>query len=417
MIDLDRPRSLFVRTALALAAAFLLFGLVSTGLLRVTLIQPHTRQAADDLASFLVLVAQIWVELPPHTRGDYERELFRRHRIKVINTEAPLPTDSDAQVYLRYLEEALSRHVGHSVTIHRHPDHSGWLWADFPIGGRIMRLGFRAFAVSLLLVRRITHPLAKMAEATHRIGVGDFGVKLPETGPRELANLAHRLNLMEEQIRQLIENRTTLLAGISHDLRTPLARMRLELEMLRTETNVQLVKGLYHDITEMERLIAQTLLLARGFDGEQESRVEINELLRETADEFRKAGSPVDSRTGPPCTRTLRINALRRVVVNLVENALLYSEAKPVMLDCAASEDGHDICVSDSGPGIPAQEHEAIFQPFHRLEGSRSKATGGSGLGLAIVRQLCQANGWQVSVQNRPEGGSRFVVHLPAPNP
>jgi two-component system osmolarity sensor histidine kinase EnvZ len=433
-----KPETLLGRTAQALGLAFLLFGLFSAALLQLTMVQPHTRQAADDLASFLVLVAQIWVELPPDARQDYEKELMRGHELRILQTEAPHPSRSNSNSYLHYLQTALGKHVREPVYIHRHPDHAGWLWADFPMGGRIMRLGFKeqrlqshiflilpflaaiglfvAFALSILLVRRITYPLAAMAEATHRIGEGDFSSSIPETGPREIADLARKLNLMESRIGQLLENRTTLLAGISHDLRTPLARMRLELELLRGEGNQELIEGLHHDIAEMEKLISKTLLLAKGLGDEDEAKTDINALLSGIVDDFRKAGKEIAFQPAHTCVQPIRANALRRVIGNLIDNAVSYSGGKIVTVECTSLGGGTDIRVIDRGPGIPPAEREAIFQPFHRLEDSRNKTTGGSGLGLAIVRQLCQANGWGIETTSPPRGGTIFQLHLPASN-
>jgi len=432
---LIRPATLLGRTAQALALAFLLFGLLAAALLEFTLVRPNTRQAADDLAAFLVLAAQIWVELPPYTRPDYEREMLRRHNLQILQMEAPHPEHPDNHSYLDYLETALSSHLDQPIHVHQHADHPGWLWADLPMGGRTLRLDFRedrlqnptllilplltaiglfiAFALSVLLVRRVTRPLATMAEATHRIGEGDFSATIPETGPRELAELARKLNLMESQIRQLLENRTTLLAGISHDLRTPLARMRLELELLQGEENEELIEGLRTDITEMEKLISQTLLLARGLSGEVEEEVDVNGLLDGIADDFRKTGGDIVFHPTQGCVRTVKTEALKRVVSNLVENAVIYGEGHPVTLECACNGAGTDIRVIDQGPGIPASEREAVFQPFHRVENSRSRATGGSGLGLAIVHQLCRANGWSTQIISPPGGGTVFRVRLP----
>lgn len=435
MKRLFQPVTLLGRTALALGLAFVLFGLLSAALLQYTLVQPHTRQAADDLAAFLVLVAQIWVELPPNVRPDYEKELLARHQLRIMETEAPHPTRSNSSFYLHYLEAALSRHIGSPVFIHRHADFANWLWADFPMGGRTMRLGFLAdrlqnnmfvilpflallglfiaFAMSILLVRRITRPLAAMADATHRIGEGDFSRLVPETGPLEIAHLARRINQMEGQIRQLIENRTTLLAGISHDLRTPLARMRLELELLRHDDNDELVDELHDDIEEMEKLIGQTLLLARGLSGEEESSIDINALLHGIAQQFTGPTQQIRFRPMPHCVITGRANALKRVITNLVENAVNYGGGKPVDITCERSGTTSIVRVTDQGPGIPPGEQKTIFEPFHRLEGSRNRATGGSGLGLAIVDQLCRANGWQVEVASPAAGGAVFSVHLP----
>lgn len=433
-----KPQTLLGRTIQALMLAFLLFALFSASLLQLTLVQPHTRQAADDLAALLFLSAQIWVELPPFTRADYERELRERHDLRILETEAAHPARSNSHSYLHYLEAALTRHLGQTVHIHRHPDHAGWLWADFPMADRVMRIGFRenrlqtrlllvlpflaalglfvAFAMSILLVRRITRPLNIIAEATRRIGDGDFSSDIPETGPQEIASLARKLNRMESRIGQLLENRTTLLAGISHDLRTPLARMRLELELLQRAESKDLVEGLNNDITEMERLISQTLLLARSLGNEEARQVDLCDLLAGLAQDHGKSGADISLVTQGRCVCIVKADALKRVVGNLIENAVAYAGKKPIVIDCAGTGDAIAIKVIDRGPGIPQSEHESVFQPFHRLESSRNKETGGSGLGLAIVRQLCNANGWPIELSSPPEGGTVFTVRLPARN-
>lgn len=433
-----RPETLLGRTALALGLAFLMFGLFSAAVLQFSLVRPHTKQAAEDLASFLVLVAQIWVELPPNARSDYENELLQRHELRVLQTEAADPSRSAQRSYLKYLRTALIDHVRKPVLIHRHPDHEGWLWADFPMGGRMMRLGFReqrlqshiflivpalallglfvAFALSILLVRRITRPLAVMAEATRRIGEGDFSSDIPVTGPREIAHLAGKLNQMEGQINRLLENRTTLLAGISHDLRTPLARIRLELELLRGEQHSDLVEGIQHDIEEMEKLISQTLLLARGLGQEARVETDIDALILGVISDFRSAGNEISYRSTQGATAIIRPDALRRALTNLIENAVSYSGGEQVNVECDCIPDHIIIRVIDLGPGIPPEQWEAVFLPFHRLDGSRNKQTGGSGLGLAIVRQLCQANGWEVGLSSPPTGGATFHIQLPIRN-
>jgi two-component system osmolarity sensor histidine kinase EnvZ len=140
---LIRPATLLGRTIQALALAFLLFGLLATALLEFTLVRPNTKQAADDLAAFLVLAAQIWVELPPYTRPDYEREMMDRHHLRILQAEAPYPAQAGVHSYLSYLESALADHLHQAIQIHQHPDYPGWLWADLPMGGRMLRLGFR----------------------------------------------------------------------------------------------------------------------------------------------------------------------------------------------------------------------------------------------------------------------------------
>ena len=432
-----KPQTLFARSALALTSAFLLFAVVSVGLLQAVLVQPHTKQAADDLAALIVLSAQIWVELPPYTRADYEREMLRRHELKILLAE-PNETDQAAShAYLGYLEDALKRHLQRAVAIHSHPAYEGWLWADFPMGGRVMRVGFKedrlqnralfilpaiaalglfaAFVLALLLVRRITRPLALMEQATHRIGKGDFSSPLPETGPVELANLAHKLNLMENQIGELLNNRTTLLAGISHDLRTPLARMRLALELLQNDNDKAIADGLNKDIGEMERLISQTLLLAKGLGSEKPVDTDVCDLLNDIIKENSRPTNDIHKRFTGNCRAPVKAQALKRVVGNLLENAVNYAGTRPVTLTYRRDKDHLTIGVADQGPGIPPAEREAIFQPFHRLETSRSRATGGSGLGLAIVKQLCDANQWRIGLASTEGEGTKFTITVPLP--
>jgi two-component system osmolarity sensor histidine kinase EnvZ len=255
-----------------------------------------------------------------------------------------------------------------------------------------------------------------MVEAAHRIGEGDFSAHVPENGPRELAKLAHKLNRMEGRIAQLLDNRTTLLAGISHDLRTPLARMRLELEMLKGDENTALVDDLNDDITEMENLISRTLQLARGLAHEPAQMVDVVSLVQTVVTGFQQAGHPVGLKTSPACQYPIPGGALRQVLNNLIENAVSHGGDEPVVveLDCSPEREDVELRVIDRGPGIPAEQREAIFEPFHRLDASRSRSTGGSGLGLAVVRQLCLAYGWKIDIDTAEgQRGACFRVRLP----
>ena len=435
MTNIFRANTLYSRTALALALAFSIFALFSVAVLQYMLVQPQTRQAADDLAAFLVLAAQVWVELPPNVRPDYERELLKTHHLQIRRSEAAQPVAEDAYLYLEYLQQSLEQRISQTVPVYRHPDHENWLWVDFPMSDHKLSIGFSeshlqsnlwatlttviatgiviSFLLSLLLVWRVAKPLGRMAEATRRIGKGDFSVEIPETGPQEIAELAEKINLMEKEIQQLLENRTTLLAGISHDLRTPLARMRLELEMLDGQNDEKRIAAIVDDLTEMDHLISQTLLVARGLKKEDIIETDINELVQKVVNDFQRTNEGIHFTPSGECLHPVRANALKRVLTNLIENAVSYSEGQPVSLGCSCSTDATTISVSDKGPGIPPDEHKAIFQPFYRLESSRSKATGGSGLGLAIVRQLCDANSWNIEISSQAHGGTTVQIQLP----
>jgi two-component system osmolarity sensor histidine kinase EnvZ len=254
------------------------------------------------------------------------------------------------------------------------------------------------------LARRTVGPLARLEQAVAEVGRGELPELLPETGPRELATLARRFNQMARQVRELLAARTTLLAGVSHDLRTPLARMRLALALLEERPTPERIRRLEKDIEEMDGLIGHVLDLARGMGREEAVAVNLPQLLAELAaaapeGAVRISVAPLPARILAPAT------ALRRVIGNLLDNALKYGGGQPVELRCEPVGKTFRIGVLDRGPGIPAEQMSAVFQPFHRVETSRGPSTGGAGLGLAIVRQLADIHAWQVELAPRPDGG------------
>jgi two-component system osmolarity sensor histidine kinase EnvZ len=374
--------------------------------------------------------------LPPETRPAFERHLLEVHGIELQVTQPEkLDTSAGHGPYVVNLERTLSAQFGTPVKV-ADSQRSGeeWHWVALPSAGRTLWLGFPhsrigtqplvAILVTLLagcllaglaawwLARRIIAPLRRLGEAAVTLGRGETPQALPETGPRELAALAHRVNALGRQVHDLLDGRTTLLAGLSHDLRTPLARMRLALEMLSRRPDPALIERLDKDVEEMNRLVGDMLELARGLGREARTEVDVPALLGELAAQARLAGAVVEV-TAEPCVVSAAPVALHRLLDNLLANAQRYGSGKPVELHASRSDDGVRIGVLDRGPGIPADQIDAVFRPFHRVEPSRNPVTGGAGLGLAIVRQLAQSNGWAVSLENRPGGGLAAWVVLP----
>ena len=429
-----KPRTLFGRTALTLGIALLLMQVLALGIIAWQINFPLSRRAADDLASLMVLSAKTWVELPPITRADFEHELKTNHGLTIGAAREPLPASTS---YLRYrfvLEASLTQRVGRPVPVHTTADPT-WYWADIPAGGQMVRLGFArerigtsppaaialllaaiatlTLITALILARRLTRPLAQLAQAAARVGQGESPEPLPEQGPEELALLARRFNRMVDEVRELLANRTTLLSGISHDLRTPLARMQLALEMLPRAVDTKLVDGLRRDVEEIDRLIGQFLELGRGLEAGQRMSTDLRALLEDIVADARRGGAEIHlNATAGGIIMTLNTMALRRILANLVANAMRYGGGKPVDIELERSGDDSVIRVLDRGPGIPESEREAVFRPFHRLEPSRSAATGGSGLGLAVARQLAQANGWNIELLARAGGGTEARLTL-----
>jgi len=275
------------------------------------------------------------------------------------------------------------------------------------VGGMLLSL-----AAAWWLARRTTRPLQRLEQAVTSLGRGQTPERLPETGPREIAALSRRFNEMTKQVEELLAARTVLLAGVSHDLRTPLARLRLAVEMLVRKPSPQLAAQVEGDIEAMDRLIGDVLTLARGLGHEAVQRVMLSEFCTKLVLSIPGAADKVQVETAdlaldvPP-------GALRRILVNLLENALRYGGDQPVNLRSEVEDGCCRIGVLDRGPGIPPDELETVYQPFYRLEASRSANTGGSGLGLAIVRQLVMAQGWQVRLQAREGGGLAAWLEIP----
>lgn len=427
--------SLARQHTLLLAVAFMLVELLVAASFVLFLMLPVARRSADDLAGLMILSAQTWAELPPETRADFEHELLTSHGLALRAEPTRTGRDEWHPPYFYLLENALARRLGS----HRHlaSERSGddvWYWANLPAGGSWLAVGLPrqrietqpllafllalggglvfAGGVAFWLARRITAPLARLEQAAMHIGMGERPALLPETGPRELAALARRFNAMARQVRELLAARTTLLAGVSHDLRTPLARMRLALEMLKADPAPALIAQLENDIEEMNGLIATLLDLARGLEREPPAAIDLAELLGELAAD---AATParVIAVHCPPCRRTVAPRALHRAISNLLQNALRYAPEAAVELVCDATAARCRIGVLDRGPGIPPDRIAAMFEPFQRIEDSRSPQTGGAGLGLAIVRELAKANGWQVTLEPRAGGGLAAWIELP----
>ncbi|MFN3544140.1 MAG: ATP-binding protein [Thiobacillus sp.] len=423
------PRSLFARTALTLALVFVVFQGLAFWVVTRTLILPVAERSADDLAGLIVLSAQTWVELPPETRAAFERELARRHGLRLTTVDVGATADAPRFAFRSQIEDALSNRLGEAVVLRGVPGTEA-AWVDIPVGGHDLRAGFfpNRYAVkpplaalmvialgaflslltALVLVRRVTVPLARAVEATRQVGAGELPEPLPETGPAELAELARRFNAMAAEVRELLDNRTTLLAGISHDLRTPMTRLQLNLELLRDDPKPARIDRALADLADMNRLITGYLELARTTQPQPRARFDLAGLLEEVAAD---AGLPWPA-TAPCEVETGRL-AVRQIVANLVQNAQRYGGGTPVELALVCGKRAARVIVRDAGPGIPDEQLEKVFRPFYRLEASRSQATGGTGLGLAIVRQLAEANGCRITLANRAGGGLEAVLEVP----
>ncbi|MBI4292871.1 MAG: HAMP domain-containing protein [Betaproteobacteria bacterium] len=265
--------------------------------------------------------------------------------------------------------------------------------------------------LSLIAVRWATGPLSALATAAENLGENINRAPLPETGPVEVQRAARAFNTMQQRLSRFIAERTRVLAAMSHDLKTPITRLRLRTEMLDDET----LRAKYaKDLDEMEAMVAQTLDFMRDASaGEAAQQVDIMALIESLQADYQEMGDTVKIEgviAHPYLGRPL---ALRRCLTNLIDNAVRYGRRATIMVEDAA--DRITIRIVDEGPGIPEEDLERAFEPFFRGEQSRNRETGGTGLGLGIARNIARAHGGDLQLKNRPGGGLEATLSLPLP--
>jgi signal transduction histidine kinase len=264
-------------------------------------------------------------------------------------------------------------------------------------------------AVGALGVKWASKPLHQLAGAADRLGRGEGFEPLPETGPRETQQANIAFNQMRNRLERFIRGRTTMLAAVAHDLRTPITSLRLRAEFIEDKD----VKAkILETLAEMQTMAEAVLAFARG-DAENEPTrvVDLTALVEGTVEDAAAKGKLVRFADSPNITLSCRPFALRRALANLVDNASFYGRHAEVRIETTANE--IRILIDDDGPGIPKEDLDRVFDPFVRLESSRSRETGGAGLGLAIARSIARSHGGDVQLENRAQGGLRAIFTLP----
>jgi signal transduction histidine kinase len=263
--------------------------------------------------------------------------------------------------------------------------------------------------VLYLMTRTITGPLSDLARAAEAVGRGARHLPLPESGAREIRDATRAFNVMQERLHRYLDSRTQVLAAMSHDLRTPLTRLKLRVELLDNEA---LRQRFVADLDEMSHMVNGAISLFRAMNHDEPERpVEVAPLLEELRAELAEIGDTVAIDCPADLVIVAKPHALKRCLANLISNAVKYGERAQVVIE----EMGSEILlrVLDDGPGIPSHALEQVFEPFFRLESSRNVDTGGAGLGLSIVRDIAQAHGGSVVLHNRVPHGLEAVLRLP----
>ena len=428
------PRTLLWRSVLLIALLLVIANLAWVQIFRLSEREPRARQVAQQIASVVNLTRAALITAQPSKRFELLGELSQEEGIQVYSGEqgervTPLPD----QTFLRLVENEVRRQLGPETRLAASRNGIRGTWVSFRIDGdeywvfmprsRLERadplrwIGWGALVLALallgayLIVARINRPLRELTGAAAEIGRGRTPPPVAETGPSEIRTLAGAFNRMAADLKRLDEERALLLAGVSHDLRTPLSRIRLGLEMLDGKGDAALRAGLVQDVEDIDAAIGQFLDFARLAAGETAiAEGDLNAIVREVCESYARAGRAVATRleTLPPLA--LRPFAVQRLIANLVDNALRHGG--PAVEVVTWPEGARAVIeVLDRGPGIPPGESERMLQPFTRLD--RARSTSGTGLGLAIVDRIARLHGGSVQLLVREGGGTRARVELP----
>lgn len=274
-------------------------------------------------------------------------------------------------------------------------------------------LWFAVSAVILIPVayffsRGLAKPLTQFAAAAERFGRDPRAPPMAVKGSSEIVQAAAAFNEMQDRLRRYVDDRTSMVAAIAHDLRTPLTRLRFRIEAAPEEAQAKMTA----DIDQMEAMIAATLTFVRDAQADpHRTRLELSSLLESVVDDMAETGADVAVAKAEKVVIDADSLALRRLLTNLIENAVKYGASARCTL--SVHDRLAEIDIEDEGPGVPAPELNRVFDPFYRREPSRNRRTGGIGLGLSVARSIARAHGGDVSLQNRPQGGLRAKVTLP----
>jgi signal transduction histidine kinase len=262
-------------------------------------------------------------------------------------------------------------------------------------------------------VQRLTRPLEQLTEVAERVGRGESITPMPEKGPVDIRQTIRAFNRMYERLQRFVQDRTRMLAAISHDLRSPITSLRLQVELMKDKE----ARGkMLETLEDMQRMTEATLAFARDEASTEVSRsVDLSALIDSLCQDLADMGMNVKFENAKKTPYTCRPISLKRAIRNLIENAVSYGDRAGVKLQHEDTE--FRIVIEDDGPGIPEKDFERVFQPFVRLEESRNKKTGGIGLGMAIARSIVRKHGGDIDLVNKPGGGLTVTIHLPESPP
>ncbi|MGH8620416.1 MAG: ATP-binding protein [Burkholderiales bacterium] len=428
------PRTLLWRTVLLLAVLLAVSHIAWISIFRYAQREPRANQIAQQITSIVVLTRAALVSAAPGKRVALLRELSSAEGIQVYAANdddrvEPLP---DRPV-LTLIADAVRAQLGPDTRFTLERNGIAGVWISFPIDdddywvmvprARIERaetwrwvgLGLVVVLLSILgavaIVSRVNRPLRALARAAGELGRGREPAPVPEAGPVEISGVAKAFNQMAADLQRTDRERALMLAGVSHDFRTPLSRIRLGVEMLNADPALR--EGMAQDVEEMDAIVGQFLDFARGGPEGAEAAAtdtDLDALVARVVERYRAKGEPVSAKPGGVPPLPLRALAIERLLTNLINNALRHAKT-PVEVETRVDSGQAVLSVLDRGPGIPPGDAERMMQPFTRLSTARTDS--GSGLGLAIVERIARMHGGKLELLSRAGGGLEARVLLP----
>jgi two-component system osmolarity sensor histidine kinase EnvZ len=427
------PRTLLGRTALYLGLVMLISQVVWFASTAYFFARPIWKNYERQIATLVAMAGDLVAShsSPQHPSPADAPTLYVAETVRIQPDTAPIPEfdpDEDSGP-IEDLQAQLRNRFGAEVMVHLQKK-SPILWIRFPAMGRRYWLALPldgpvppywaligvgvgiAFSIAgaYLIIFNVTRQLRHITRAARAIGQGEPLGRLAEVGPQEVRDLSAGFNQMASDLNRLDSDRRLMLAGISHDLRTPLTRLRIAVDLLEADADPKLAQGLVRNIEDMDSILKQFLDYARDGSEEQPQTGDLDAIVADVCRRYGSAGSPVAFRAGGLPHFNFRGLAMRRVVTNLVDNAVRYGRAG-VHVETRLSRHEAIVIVSDSGPGIRSGDPSEFVKPFAREDASRSES--GAGLGLTIVDRVMRIHGGRLRLENRPTGGLLATIELP----
>lgn len=428
------PKGLFGRSLLIVVAPVILLQAILTYIFFERHWDTVTRRLSRAVAGEVAMLTEIHAESPDglamQALNSRTARTFQLEVVFLPGEQLPAPTAPETLFSpIMTLRDELSKQIAQNFWIDSHPygdyvdlrvqmrdgvlriltprnritSQTAHIFILWMIGTSMVLL-----SVAVVFLRNQVRPIAQLAQAADDYGKGREAPEFKVSGAVEVRQAAAAFLEMRDRISRQIAQRTLMLAGVSHDLRTPLTRMNLQLAMLPESEEIEALRA---DIRDMQYMLDEYLAFAGGQAGEAESLTDIGQLIDEIAAEYSRNGAPFKVHAQPELNVPLRRGNFKRCIVNLLENARAHG--KHVEISAIRAGDHLEICIDDDGPGLPADKYEEAFLPFQRLDDSRSPDRTGVGLGLAIARDVARSHGGDIDLTRSALGGLRATIRIP----